>query len=147
MRAFLSRSEHDSSILYVRVQRIAWANIEAAAKRTWKNDLSLGGNLGLHGKTILLQCASLGNRMIGADLARWLNLRWARRRLSLRAIADRRCSFTGTDGSADQGATECRRFQRRAATFSRLPPQFGVLAVCKELKRAARADRFTNSGI
>jgi len=62
MRAFLARSEHDSPILYIRVQRIAWADIEAAAKRPWENDLSLCGNLGLHGKTILLGFSSSVNR-------------------------------------------------------------------------------------
>ena len=62
MGAFLARSQHNSSILYICVQWIAWADIEAAAKRPWKNDLSLRGNFGLHGKTILLCFSSLGNR-------------------------------------------------------------------------------------
>jgi hypothetical protein len=53
MGAFLARSQHNSSILYVGVQGIACTNIEAAPKRPWKNDLSLRGNFGLHGKTIL----------------------------------------------------------------------------------------------
>jgi len=55
MGAFLARRQYNSPILYVRVQWIARADIEAAAKRPWKNDLSLCGNFGLHGKTILPQ--------------------------------------------------------------------------------------------
>jgi hypothetical protein len=61
MGAFFARSQHNSPILYIRVQWIAWADIEAAAKRPWKNDLSLRRNFGLHGKTILLGFSSLGN--------------------------------------------------------------------------------------
>src|ERR1700735_4295752 len=37
-----------------------WPNIKSAAQRPWQNDLSLGGYLGLHGKTILLSCPVLG---------------------------------------------------------------------------------------
>ena len=53
MGAFLARSQHNSSILYICVQWIARADIEAAAKRPWKNDLSLGRHFSLHGMTIL----------------------------------------------------------------------------------------------
>jgi hypothetical protein len=53
MSPFLVRRQYDTPILYVDVQWIACTNIEAAPKRPWKNDLSLGGNFGLHGKTIL----------------------------------------------------------------------------------------------
>jgi hypothetical protein len=81
MGAFLARSQHNSSILYICVQWIARANIEAAAKRPWKHDLSLRGNFGLHGKTILLCFSSLGNPesfLIGGDSTRWLDQRLAR---------------------------------------------------------------------
>jgi hypothetical protein len=53
MSPFLARRQYNTPILYVGVQRIACTNIEAAPKRPWKNDLSLRGNFGLHGKTIL----------------------------------------------------------------------------------------------
>src|SRR5258708_26825199 len=53
MSPFLARRQYNTPILYVGVERIACTNIEAAPKRPWKNDLSLGGNFGLHGKTIL----------------------------------------------------------------------------------------------
>src|ERR1700676_5670839 len=53
MSPFLARRQYNTPILYVGVQRIACTNIEAAPKRPWKNDLSLRGNLSLHGKTIL----------------------------------------------------------------------------------------------
>jgi hypothetical protein len=62
MRAFLARRQHNSPILDIRVQWIARADIEAAAKRPWKNDLSLRGNFGLHGKTILPRIWSFRNR-------------------------------------------------------------------------------------
>ena len=82
MRAFFARSQHDSSILYICVQRIAWPDIEAAAKRPWKNDLSLRGNFGLHGKTILRCFSFFGNResVLGLiDSTRWSDQRLARR--------------------------------------------------------------------
>jgi hypothetical protein len=53
MRPLVARRQHNSPILYIGVQRITCPNIESAAKRAWKNDLSLRGNFGLHGKTIL----------------------------------------------------------------------------------------------
>ncbi len=53
MSPFLARRQYNTPTLYVGVQRIACTNIEAAPKRPWKNDLSLRGNFGLHGKTIL----------------------------------------------------------------------------------------------
>jgi hypothetical protein len=53
MGTFLARRQHNSPILYIGVQGITWTNIESAAKRPWKNDLSLGRYFGLHGKTIL----------------------------------------------------------------------------------------------
>ena len=53
MSAFLALRQYDTPILYIGVQRIACTDIEAAPKWTWKNDLSLRGNFGLHGKTIL----------------------------------------------------------------------------------------------
>src|SRR5258708_9074066 len=71
MRAFLARSQHNSPILYIRVQWIAWADIEAAAKRPRKNDLSLCGNFGLHGKTILPCFLSLGNHESVCDWRRF----------------------------------------------------------------------------
>ena len=64
MGAFLARRQYNSPILYIRVQWIARADIEAAAQWAWKNDLSLRGNFGLHGKTILPRFSSLGNRKI-----------------------------------------------------------------------------------
>ena len=45
--------QDNASVLYIGVQGIACTNIQAAAKWTRKNDLAFGGNLGLHGKTIL----------------------------------------------------------------------------------------------
>jgi hypothetical protein len=53
MGTLLARRKHNSPILDIGVQRITCPNIKPAAKRAWKNHLSLGGNLGLHGKTIL----------------------------------------------------------------------------------------------
>jgi hypothetical protein len=53
MSPFLARRQYNTPILYIGVQRIACRDIEAAAKWPWKNDSSLGGNFGLHGKTIL----------------------------------------------------------------------------------------------
>jgi hypothetical protein len=53
MSPFLARRQYNTPILYIGVQRIACTDIEAAAKWPWKNDLSLRGNFGLHGKTIL----------------------------------------------------------------------------------------------
>jgi len=47
MGALLPRRQHNSSIFYIGVQRITCPNIEFAAKRAWKNNLSLGGKLGL----------------------------------------------------------------------------------------------------
>ena len=41
MGTFLARRQHNSPIFYIGVQGITWTNIEAAAKRPWKNDLSL----------------------------------------------------------------------------------------------------------
>ena len=61
MGAFLARSQHNSPILYIGVQRIAGADIKASAKRPRKNDLSLRGNLGLHSKTILPSFEFFGN--------------------------------------------------------------------------------------
>jgi hypothetical protein len=54
MSPFLARRQYNTPILYIGVQLIACTDIEAASKRPWENDLSLRGNLGLHGKTILL---------------------------------------------------------------------------------------------
>jgi hypothetical protein len=53
MSPFLARRQYNTPILYIGVQRIACTDIEAAAKWPWKNDLSLRGNFGLHGKIIL----------------------------------------------------------------------------------------------
>jgi hypothetical protein len=53
MSPFLARRQYNTPILYIGVQRIACTDIEAAPKWPWKNDLSLRGNFGLHGKTIL----------------------------------------------------------------------------------------------
>jgi len=61
MGAFLARRQYNSPILYIRVQWIARADIEAAAKRPWKNDLSLRGNFSLHGKKILPNFLSFCN--------------------------------------------------------------------------------------
>jgi hypothetical protein len=53
MSAFLARRQYNTPILYIGVQRIACTDIEAAPKWPRKNDLSLRGDFGLHGKTIL----------------------------------------------------------------------------------------------
>ena len=53
MSAFLARRQYNTPILYIGVQEIACTDIEAAPKWPRKNDLSLRGNFGLHGKTIL----------------------------------------------------------------------------------------------
>jgi hypothetical protein len=53
MSPFLARRQYNTPILYIAVQRIACTDIEAAPKWPGKNDLSLRGNFGLHGKTIL----------------------------------------------------------------------------------------------
>jgi len=53
MSPFLARRQYNAPILYIGVQRIACTDIEAAPKWPRKNDLSLRGNFGLHGKTIL----------------------------------------------------------------------------------------------
>jgi hypothetical protein len=53
MSPFLARCQYNTPILYIGVQRIACTDIEAAPKWPRKNDLSLRGNFGLHGKTIL----------------------------------------------------------------------------------------------
>ena len=53
VEAFLARRQDNSPILYIGVQWITWSNIESAAKRFRKNDLSLRRYFGLHGKTIL----------------------------------------------------------------------------------------------
>jgi hypothetical protein len=53
MSPFLARRQYNTPILYIGVQRIACTDIEAAPKRPRKNDLSLRGDCGLHGKTIL----------------------------------------------------------------------------------------------
>jgi len=45
--------EDNSAGLDVGVERIAGANTEPAPEWSWKNDLTFGGDLGLHGKTIL----------------------------------------------------------------------------------------------
>src|SRR5437588_12956371 len=61
MSPFLARRQYNLSILYIGIQRVACTNIESAAKRSWKNNLPLGGNFRLHGKTILPPLLSLGN--------------------------------------------------------------------------------------
>jgi hypothetical protein len=53
MSPFFARRQYNTPILYIGVQRIACTDIEAAPKWARKNDLSLRGNFGLHGKTIL----------------------------------------------------------------------------------------------
>src|ERR1700675_2362672 len=53
MSPFLARRQYNTPILYIGVQRIACTDIEAAPKRPRKHDLSLRGDFGLHGKTIL----------------------------------------------------------------------------------------------
>jgi len=53
MSPFLARRQYNTPILYIGVQRIASTDIEAAPEWPRKNDLSLRGNFGLHGKTIL----------------------------------------------------------------------------------------------
>jgi hypothetical protein len=53
MGTLLARRKHNSPILDIGVQRITCPNIKPAAKRAWKNNLSLSGYLGLHGKTTL----------------------------------------------------------------------------------------------
>ena len=61
METFLARRQHNSSILYIGIERIACTDIETTTKRTGENDLSLRGNLGLHSKIILPSWACLGN--------------------------------------------------------------------------------------
>src|SRR5215471_2939715 len=77
MGAFLVRRQYNSPILYICIQWIARADIEAAAKRSWKNDLSLRGNFSLHGKTILPCFSSLCNcgtsLLLSIDWTRWLD--------------------------------------------------------------------------
>jgi|SRR5580700_12213274 hypothetical protein len=53
MSPFFARRQYNTPILYIGVQRIASTDIEAAPEWPRKNDLSLRGNFGLHGKTIL----------------------------------------------------------------------------------------------
>jgi len=62
MWPFPARRQHNSAILDVGVQGITCPNVESAAERTGKNDLPFGGNLGLHGKTILPDFTGILNR-------------------------------------------------------------------------------------
>jgi hypothetical protein len=64
MSPFLARRQYNTPILYIDVQRIAGTDIEAAPKWPRKNDLSLRGNFGLHGKTILPSCAPISQHLI-----------------------------------------------------------------------------------
>jgi hypothetical protein len=61
MRPFSLGCEYNSPVLYIRVERIPSTNIESTPKRARKNHLSLAGNFGLHGKTILPLCRAYGN--------------------------------------------------------------------------------------
>jgi hypothetical protein len=61
---FPARRQHNSAILDLGVQRIPRLNVEAAAERAWQNNLPFGGNLGLHGKTILPDFLFHLNRLI-----------------------------------------------------------------------------------
>jgi hypothetical protein len=65
MSPFLARRQYNTPILYIGVQRIACTDIEAAPKWPWKNDLSLRGNFGLHGKTILPSSRRFRNTAVG----------------------------------------------------------------------------------
>ncbi len=53
MRSLPSRSKDDSTIFDIGVQRIPGLDIETTAQWPGKNYLPLGGNFGLHSKTIL----------------------------------------------------------------------------------------------
>ena len=64
MSPFLARRQYNTPILYIGVQRMTCTNIEATPKRPWKNDLSLRGNFGLHGKTVLLPSALILQHII-----------------------------------------------------------------------------------
>jgi hypothetical protein len=76
MGASFARSQHNSSTLYLCVPWIAWADIEASAKRSWKNNLYLCGNFGLHGKTILPHFCRLviANRSMVWETPRFVGL-------------------------------------------------------------------------
>ena len=52
-RMLLKRGQDDAAVLDIGIERIAGPNTQPAPYRARKNDLPLGGNLGLHGKTIL----------------------------------------------------------------------------------------------
>src|ERR1700675_795146 len=69
MSPFLARRQYNTPILYVGVKRIACTNIEAAPKRPWKNDLSLRGTLGLHGKTILTPSPTISQHISGSEVS------------------------------------------------------------------------------
>src|SRR5258708_14982682 len=53
MRALLTWCQQNTSALDIGVQWVGGTNVQAAAKGPGKNDLSLSGDFGLHGKTIL----------------------------------------------------------------------------------------------
>jgi hypothetical protein len=51
-RMLLKRGQNDAAALDIGIERIAGPDAKPAPYRAGKNDLPLGGNLGLHGKTI-----------------------------------------------------------------------------------------------
>ncbi len=53
VRARLAGSKDDAAVVDDGIEGIAGAEVEAAAERSRKNDLTLGGKFGVHGKTIL----------------------------------------------------------------------------------------------
>ena len=76
MSAFLARRQYNTPILYIGVQRIACTDIEAAPKWPRKNDLSLRGDFGLHGKTILPSCGRFRNSSSSMFLPKILRGPW-----------------------------------------------------------------------
>lgn len=53
MLPFLTRRQDDPTIFNVGLEGITRLEIESPPQRAGKNDLAFGGELGLHGKTIL----------------------------------------------------------------------------------------------
>ena len=76
MSAFLARRQYDTPILYIGVQRIACTDIEAAPKWPRKHDLSLSGDFGLHGKTILPSWRRFHNASSSMFLPKILRSSW-----------------------------------------------------------------------
>jgi hypothetical protein len=71
MWPFPARRQHNSASLDIGVQGIPCPNVESAAERTGKNNLPFGGNLGLHGKTILPDFMGILNRPTTGVTGRW----------------------------------------------------------------------------